>query len=83
MADILTSEVAATFKLTGSFEKNMYGDDDIEGDVDNCKWRKFKLFRWLLLLNRSVDLDEISYEGDDIENDLNSILLNPVASAFS
>jgi hypothetical protein len=26
-----------------------------------------------------VDLDEILYEGDDIEDDLDSILLNPVA----
>jgi hypothetical protein len=30
-----------------------------------------------------VDLDEIVYEGDDIEDDLVSILLNPVASTIS
>jgi hypothetical protein len=29
-----------------------------------------------------VDLDEILYGGDDIENDFNSILLNPVASTI-
>jgi hypothetical protein len=27
-----------------------------------------------------VDLDEILYEGDDIEDDLDFIVLNPVAS---
>jgi hypothetical protein len=30
-----------------------------------------------------VDLDEILYGGDDIEGDLDSILLNPVASTIS
>jgi hypothetical protein len=30
-----------------------------------------------------VDLDEIVYRGDDIEDDLESILLNPVASTIS
>jgi hypothetical protein len=30
-----------------------------------------------------VDLDEILCGGDDIEDDLDSILLNPVASAIS
>jgi hypothetical protein len=30
-----------------------------------------------------VDLDEILYGGDDTEDDLYSILLNPVASAIS
>jgi len=34
------------------------------------------------LLNRSLDLDEILYEDDDIEDDLDSILLNPVASTI-
>jgi hypothetical protein len=29
-----------------------------------------------------VDLDEILYGGDDFEDDLNSILLNPLASAI-
>jgi hypothetical protein len=29
-----------------------------------------------------VDLDEILYGGDDIEDDLDSILLNPVASTI-
>jgi hypothetical protein len=30
-----------------------------------------------------VDLDEILYRGNDIEDDLDSILLNPVASTIS
>jgi hypothetical protein len=30
-----------------------------------------------------VDLDKILYEGDDIEDDLDSILLNPIASTIS
>jgi hypothetical protein len=30
-----------------------------------------------------VDLDEMLYGGDDIEEDLDSILLNPVASTIS
>jgi hypothetical protein len=30
-----------------------------------------------------VNLDEILYRGDDIEDDLDSILLNPVASTIS
>jgi hypothetical protein len=34
-------------------------------------------------LNRLVDLDEILYGDDDIEDDLDSILLNPVASTIS
>jgi hypothetical protein len=34
-------------------------------------------------LNRLVDLDEILYEGDDIEGDLDFILINPVASTIS
>jgi hypothetical protein len=31
------------------------------------KWRTFKLLRWVHLLNRLVDLDEILYGGDGIE----------------
>jgi hypothetical protein len=34
------------------------------------------------LLNGYLDLDEILY-GDDIEDDLDSMLLNPVASTIS
>jgi hypothetical protein len=30
-----------------------------------------------------VDLDEVLYGGDDIEDDLDSILLNPVNSTIS
>jgi hypothetical protein len=52
------------------------------------KLRTFKLLRWvqrnpLINFNRLVDLDEILYEGDDIEDDLESIPLSPVASAIS
>jgi hypothetical protein len=35
------------------------------------------------LLNRLVDLYEILYGDDDIEDDLDSILFNPVASTIS
>jgi hypothetical protein len=55
----------------------LYGSDDIEDDLDSIlcnaidltipKWRKFKLLRWLKLLNLSVDLDEILYRGNGIE----------------
>jgi hypothetical protein len=54
-----------------------YGGDDIEDDLNSVlfnavassipKWRKFKLLRWVQLLNRLVDLDEILYGGDGIE----------------
>jgi hypothetical protein len=46
------------------------------------KWRTLKLLRWMLLLNRLVNLDEILYEGDDIEVGLDPILLNLVASTI-
>jgi hypothetical protein len=42
------------------------------------KWRTSKLLRWVLLLNWLVDLDEILYGDDDIEDDIDSILLNLV-----
>jgi hypothetical protein len=35
----------------------------------------FKLLRWVLLLNRLVDLDEMLFEDDDIEDYLDSILI--------
>jgi hypothetical protein len=34
-------------------------------------------------LNRVVDLDEIFYGGDSIEDDLDPMLFNPVASTIS
>jgi hypothetical protein len=43
-------------------------------------WTFIKLLRWVQFFNRSMDLDEILYGGDDIEDDLNAILFNPVAS---
>jgi hypothetical protein len=33
------------------------------------KWRTFKLLRWVQLLNHLVDLDEILFGGDYIEED--------------
>jgi hypothetical protein len=52
----------------------VYGDDDIQYYLDYMLFnpvaltipnlRTFKLLRWVLLLNRLVDLDEILY-GDD------------------
>jgi hypothetical protein len=54
-----------------------YGGDGIEYYLDYIlfnpiastipKWLTFKLLRWVLLLNRLVDLDEIVYEDDNIE----------------
>jgi hypothetical protein len=34
----------------------------------------------LINLNQLVDLDELLYEGDDIEDDFDSTLINTVAS---
>jgi len=34
------------------------------------KWRTFKLLRWVHLLNRLVDLDEILYCDNGIKGDL-------------
>jgi hypothetical protein len=58
----------------------LYGGVDIEGDLDSIlfnaiastipKWRTFKFLSWVQLLNRLVDLDEISYGGDGIEYSL-------------
>jgi hypothetical protein len=55
----------------------LYGCDDTEDDLDSIlfnavastilKWRTSKLVRWVQLLNRLVDLDDILYEGDGIE----------------
>jgi hypothetical protein len=42
----------------------------------------FKVLRWVLHLNRLVDLGEILCEDNDIEDDLDSILTNPVASTI-
>jgi hypothetical protein len=38
---------------------------------------------YLYNLKRFVDLDEILYGCDDIEDDFDSILLNPIASTIS
>jgi hypothetical protein len=52
----------------------LYGGDDIEDDLNSFlfnavastvpKWWTFKLLRWVQLLNRSVDLDEILCGGE-------------------
>jgi hypothetical protein len=65
-------------------------DDDVEGDLDTIllnpvvstirKWRTFKQLRWLQLLNRLVDLDEIYNGGDDIEYNLDSVIFNVIFS---
>jgi hypothetical protein len=46
------------------------------------KWWTFKLLRWVQLLNQLVHLDEILYGDDAIEDDLDSMLFNPVASTI-
>jgi hypothetical protein len=53
------------------------GGEDIEDDLHSIlfnavastipKWRSFKLLKWVQLLNRLVDFDEILYGGDGIE----------------
>jgi hypothetical protein len=63
-----------------NLDEILYGGDDTEVDLDSIpfntvasttpKWRKFKLPRWVQLLNRLVDLDEILYGGDGIEYSL-------------
>jgi hypothetical protein len=44
------------------------------------KGRTFKLLRWVLLLNWSVDLDEMLYADDNTEGNVDSILPNPVTN---
>jgi hypothetical protein len=41
----------------------------VEVMTSTPKWRAFKLLRWVQLLNHLVDLDEILFGGDDIEED--------------
>jgi hypothetical protein len=59
------------------FDEMLYVRDDIEEDLDSIllnpipstisKWWTFKVLRWVKLLSRLVDLDEILYGGDSIE----------------
>jgi hypothetical protein len=70
----------------------LYGEDNVECDpnyvlfnpvgITISKWWTFKLMRWVLLLNRLVDLDEILYGDNDVEADLDSISDDPVASTI-
>jgi hypothetical protein len=46
------------------------------------KLRTFKLLKWVQLLIRFVDLDEILYEGDGTEYYLHYILFNYVPSTI-
>jgi hypothetical protein len=41
-----------------------------------------KLLRWVLLLNRLVDLDEMLYGDDGIDYYLDYILFNPITSTI-
>jgi hypothetical protein len=53
-------------------DESLYGDDT-EDDLYSIllnpvasaisKWRAFKILRWAQILNRLVDLDEMSYGG--------------------
>jgi hypothetical protein len=55
----------------------VYGGDGIEYYLDPIlfnpvastipKWRTFKILRWVLPLNRLVDLDEILYGDGDVK----------------
>jgi hypothetical protein len=54
----------------------LLGGDDIKGDLDSVlfnvvastipKWPAFNLLRWVQLLNRLVNLDEMLCGGDGI-----------------
>jgi hypothetical protein len=46
------------------------------------KWRTFKPLRWVKILNRLLDLDEILHKGDDTEGDLDIIFFNLVSSTI-
>jgi hypothetical protein len=46
------------------------------------KWRTFKRMRWVHLLNRLVELDEILCGGDAIEDDLDAIFSNAIPSTI-
>jgi hypothetical protein len=78
--------VGATFEPIGGFGWFFFcGSDGIEYYLDYIlfnpvgstvpKWRKFKRLRWVLLLNRLMDWDEILYEDDNIEDYLDFILI--------
>jgi hypothetical protein len=59
------------------FDDILCGGDDVEDDIDSVllnlvastiqKWRTFNILRWVQLLNRLVDMDDILYESDGIE----------------
>jgi hypothetical protein len=51
-------------------------------DLTVQKLQMFELLRWMHLLNRLVDYDEILYGGDAIKDYLDAIFLNPVASTI-
>jgi hypothetical protein len=48
------------------------------------KWQRYKLLRWvqrnpLIISELSMDLNDILYGGDGIEDDIHAILYNPAA----
>jgi hypothetical protein len=82
----------ATFEPSLGFGRNLYGGVSIEYCLDNLlfnpvastipRWRTFKRLRWVQLLNRLVNLDEVLYGGGGIEHYLDYILFNPVVSTI-
>jgi hypothetical protein len=46
------------------------------------EWRTFELLSWVHLLNRLVELGEILYRADAIEDDLDAMFSNPVPSTI-
>jgi hypothetical protein len=84
--------MGATFEPTGGFGRNLYGGVSIEYYLDNVlfnpvastipRWRTFKLLRWLQLLNRLVNLDEVLYGADGIEYYLDYLIFKPVVSTI-
>jgi hypothetical protein len=65
------------------FVRILYGGDGTEGDIDHSKMAGVYISEVVQLLNRLVDLNEFLYRDDYFEDDLNSMLFNPVASIIS
>jgi hypothetical protein len=80
------------FEPIGGFGWNLCGGDNIEGDLDAISsnpvastiptWRTFKLLKWVQILKRVVDLDEIMYVGDDIKKNSSPYVLTPYLQPF-
>jgi hypothetical protein len=73
-----------------NLDETLYGDDDIECDLDTnlcklvastiSKWWTIKLLWWAHVLNRLANLDEIMYGGDDIKYKWDYIIFSSVTS---